>query len=222
MREVVRSIFGRISVVYGCFLVVGGCIYNEEAVPEIVYTGESELVLPSRPAPARTWTGIERGMPRDWLPPARVEKRWSAIIIHHSATMKGNAAIFDAWHKQSNHWNGVGYDFVIGNGNGSGDGQVEVTFRWREQIAGAHCGGTPGNWANERGIGICLVGDFTKTRPTRQQMQSLVRLVRSLQERYDIPKSRIYGHHSTPGYPGRTECPGRHFPVAEFKSMLDF
>jgi len=71
-----------------------------------------------------------------------------AIVIHHSATENGNAAIFDRMHREHNHWDGVGYDFVIGNGTNSGDGEVEVTFRWQGQIAGAHCGGTIGNWAN--------------------------------------------------------------------------
>jgi N-acetyl-anhydromuramyl-L-alanine amidase AmpD len=119
------------------------------------------------------------------------------------------------------HWEGIGYDFVIGNGTDSGDGQVEVTYRWREQKTGAHCGGTAGNWANKEGIGICLVGNFNTTVPTRRQMQSLVKLVRFLQSRYDIRKSRIYGHGSTPGA-HITDCPGRNFSLARLKSMLDY
>ena len=92
-----------------------------------------------------------------------MEKKWTAIVIHHSGTKNGDTAIFDKWHRENNHWEGVGYDFVIGNGSNSGDGQVEVTYRWQKQVTGAHCGGTPGNWANKDGIGICLVGDFNQT-----------------------------------------------------------
>ena len=142
-------------------------------------------------------------------------------MIHHSATKNGSAAIFDKWHKEGNYWEGVGYDFVIGNGTDSGDGQVEVTFRWRNQIAGAHCGGTRGNWANKYAVGICLVGNFNHTTPTMQQMRSLVKLVRFLQNRYGIPKSRIYGHNTTPGARA-TDCPGKYFSVAKLKSMLEF
>ena len=122
-------------------------------------------------------------------------------------------------HREENHWDGVGYDFVIGNGSNSGDGQIEVTFRWREQKTGAHCGGTPDNWANENGIGICLVGNFNYATPTPRQIQSLTRLVRFLQKRYGISTNRIYGHNDTPGA-RVTACPGACFPMTRFKHML--
>jgi hypothetical protein len=148
-----------------------------------------------------------------------VEKSWSAIIIHHSATERGNAAIFDKDHREINGWDGIGYDFVIGNGTNSGDGQIEVTFRWKQQITGAHCK-TDNNWANKDGIGICLVGHFNNYPPSARQMQSLAELVRFLQKRYNIDTSRIYGHGTTPGA-RVTDCPGHMFPMARFKSMLD-
>ncbi|MHC4744119.1 MAG: peptidoglycan recognition protein family protein, partial [Planctomycetota bacterium] len=100
----------------------------------------------------------------------------------------------------------------------SGDGEVEVTFRWRGQLAGAHCK-TPGNWANENAIGICLVGDFNVTRPSTAQMHSALKLVKFLQQRYGIGRDRIYGHNTAPGTLW-TECPGSNFPIAKFKSML--
>jgi N-acetylmuramoyl-L-alanine amidase len=192
-------------------------------MPQIVQNSqpESPIVLPDVKKPKQTDKYNNYTGPGYWLPPTGVEKKWTAIIIHHSATDMGNAAIFDKWHREENHWEGVGYDFVIGNGTNSGDGQVEVTFRWREQIPGAHCGGTPENWANKDGIGICLVGNFNRTTPTAKQMQSLLQLVRFLQDRYRIPKSRIYGHGTTPGA-HVTDCPGNKFPLARFKSMLNF
>jgi len=159
-------------------------------------------------------------VPGTWIPPADRERRWKAIVIHHSATATGNAEVFDRWHREENHWDGVGYDFVIGNGSDSADGGVEVTFRWQEQRAGAHCGGTPGNWANEEAVGICLVGDFNQSRPTPTQMRALTKLVRFLQQRYDIPVDRVYGHGTTPGA-RVTECPGRQFPMARLKAALE-
>jgi hypothetical protein len=154
----------------------------------------------------------------DWIPAAATERRWSAIIIHHTATTNGNAAKINDEHLKRG-WEGIGYDFLIGNGTDSDDGEVEVTFRWSRQIQGAHCGGTPNNWANEEGIGICLVGNFDETVPTAKQMQSLVKLVRFLQQRYGIPNNRIYGHGTTPGG-HQTDCPGNNFPMWRFKSML--
>jgi len=189
-------------------------------MPEIVYNpGYKPVVTPppiveTKPSEEYSYGNI----PRAWLPPSGVEKQWSAIIIHHSATEKGNVAIIDKWHRENNGWEGIGYDFVIGNGTDSGDGQVETTFRWSQQITGAHCK-TPDNWANVDGIGICLVGNFNNSRPSERQMQSLVKLVNFLQKRYKIPQSRIYGHGTTPGA-HVTDCPGNLFSMARFKSML--
>ena len=212
--------FNRAFIVWGCLLVLGGCVYNDEPMPEITHTLTPRVTLPPANKAFQNPGGADRNIPRDWLPPSRVEKKWTAIVIHHSATKNGSAAIFDRWHRENKYWEGVGYDFVIGNGTNSGDGQVEVTFRWRQQLTGAHCK-TPNNWANEKAVGICLVGNFNQTVPTRRQMQSVVKLVRFLQNRYRIPKSRVYGHKTTPGA-RVTDCPGKRFPMGRLKSMLDF
>ncbi|MBN2455840.1 MAG: N-acetylmuramoyl-L-alanine amidase [Sedimentisphaerales bacterium] len=219
---VLRKLIG--DVLIGLILAVSGCIGYDEAMPEIVadYShSEHRIVHPSKTETAGRTINLQGGVPNNWVPPAHLERNWTAIVIHHSATENGNAAIFGKWHREVRHWEGIGYDFVIGNGNDSGDGEVEVTFRWLNQMTGAHCGRTPGNWANKEAVGICLVGDFNRNIPTRRQMQSLVRLVRFLQKRYRIPKSRIYGHKTTPGA-SVTDCPGRNFPMARLKSMLDF
>jgi len=215
-----KRMFGRLSTIFSCLLIFSGCANKDAAEPRIVYNPNSELTLvePTIVKPKLKLGSIDKNIPREWYPPSRLEKRWAAIVIHHSATNKGNSAIFDRKHREENHWDGVGYDFVIGNGTDSGDGQVEVTFRWREQLTGAHCK-TPNNWANENGVGICLVGNFDYTSPTARQMQSLLKLVRFLQNRYRIPKSRIYGHKDMPGA-HVTACPGRKFPMARLKSML--
>jgi len=201
------------------FLIIfSGCVYNEEPLPRISQKQSfKKLDLPESP---RIQSVIKSaGIEQSWIPPGRLERSWTAIVIHHSGTKSGNSAIFDRWHREGNHWEGVGYDFVIGNGSNSGDGEVEVTFRWREQKTGAHCGGTRGNWANREAVGVCLVGNFNQTAPTRRQMQSLAKLIRFLQGRYGIEKSRIYGHNSTPGA-HKTDCPGKRFPMARLKSML--
>lgn len=216
--------FKRILIVCSCLVFQVGCIYNDEPMPEISYyyqhidTIKPKLSTPASNRPVSTSTGPS--IIHSWLPPSSVEKKWTAIVIHHSGTKNGNTAIFDKWHREGKHWEGVGYHFVIGNGSNSNNGKVEVTYRWKKQVTGAHCGGTPRNWANKDGIGICLVGNFNQTQPSIAQMQSLVRLVRFLQMRYRIPKNRIYGHKDTPGAGTVTECPGKNFPMEQFKSYL--
>lgn len=207
----------KVLICCSCVVILGGCIYKEEPILEVDSGWKSSITQPV--VTKKVLIKQTSNTPAEWIPPSYLEKRWTAIVIHHSATNYGNAAIFDKWHREGHNWNGIGYDFVIGNGTDSPDGAVEVTYRWREQQTGAHCGGTPNNWANEEAIGICLVGNFNNRGPSERQMQSLVKLVRFLQKRYLINKSRIFGHKDTPGA-RPTECPGGMFPMARLKSML--
>lgn len=208
------------SVLAFAVLIITGCGPGVRP-PEIV--DRDDHIRPIPPTPMTVSTTIRptySKYPPGWVPARTKERSWKAIVIHHSAKNTGNMAMIDEYHRTHNGWEGVGYDFVIGNGRGSDDGEVEVTFRWRKQMAGAHCGGTANNWANEYGIGICLVGDFTKTRPTYSQIQSLKKLVRFLQKRYGIPTRRVYGHCTTPGYTRGSVCPGKYFPMESFKRSL--
>ncbi len=212
---------GRIGAICGVVLLLGGCAYKNEPVPEIVGSYPDSLAGLAAPKIAEGSKAKSKSrldVPGEWAPAASVEKKWSAIVIHHSATENGNRTIFDRSHRLENGWDGVGYDFVIGNGTDSGDGEVEVTFRWRQQRTGAHCK-TPGNWANEDAVGICLVGNFNETSATAAQIGSVLKLVRFLQKRYGIKDSRIYGHNTTPGARG-TDCPGRSFSMSELKAAL--
>ncbi|MFQ5956317.1 MAG: N-acetylmuramoyl-L-alanine amidase [Candidatus Brocadiales bacterium] len=161
-----------------------------------------------------------------WKKPADVEglcrvevteNNWRYIVIHHSATHEGSARAFDHYHKNKRGWNnGLGYHFVIGNGTQSGDGEIEVGERWRRQLHGAHAGDT---YFNHLGIGICLVGNFEEDRrPTKRQFESLVRIIRYLSNRYDIPPSRIIMHKEV--IENHTACPGKNFPYDELRHNL--
>jgi N-acetylmuramoyl-L-alanine amidase len=163
-------------------------------------------VRPVTPAPHRTFASASR-VPADWLihVPAR---HWQWIIIHHTATSFGNAAIVTRWHIDRG-FDEMGYHFLIGNGTNSGDGQVEVGTRWPKQKWGAHTK-TPDNRFNDFGIGICLVGNFDVQYPSAAQMRSLDRLVAYLMKTYHIPPDHILGHNNCKS----TDCPGKHLSVA--------
>lgn len=195
-------------------VVFSGCTLPQDSPPKIVSNAPEFEPLPERAEPpvvSRPRTTRRAAYPAEWYPPSNVEHRWEGIVIHHSATSYGNVEIIDRWHREGNHWEGVGYNFVIGNGTDSLDGEVEVTFRWQRQMVGAHCK-TPGNWANLWTVGICLIGDFSHAPPTQAQMASLRRLVAFLQERYRIPDDKVYTHQDTPGA-RVTDCPGHFFNV---------
>jgi N-acetyl-anhydromuramyl-L-alanine amidase AmpD len=131
---------------------------------------------------------------------------WKHIVIHHSATDGGNARAFDRAHR-GRGWDELGYHFVITNGAGGDDGRIEVGSRWTKQKHGAHTGGTPENEYNELGIGICLVGDFSRAAPSKKQLAALHRLVTWLRWRFEIPAARVIGHCEAPQ--AHTGCPGR-------------
>jgi len=143
-------------------------------------------------------------------------RKWKYIIIHHSATDFGSSKAFNEAHMKRG-WQGVGYHFVIDNGtSGKGDGQIETSPRWIKQQDGAHC---KAGDMNKKGIGICLVGNFSQDKVSRRQMDSLVYLVNKLKDYYRIPKKNIIGHGQVRG--AQTECPGKKFPWKTFYSRLN-
>jgi len=161
-------------------------------------------------------TGIPRPGTSLWKPTVAA-RDWKHIVIHHTATKSGSVESIHAAHlknkdKNGNPWLGIGYHFVIGNGDGMPDGAIEPTFRWRTQIQGAHAGSTNKDY-NERGIGICLVGDFDKTPPTAAQRKSVKLLVQTMRAEYHIPAANVVGHKDIRA--SATECPGKLFPMAE-------
>lgn len=142
--------------------------------------------------------------PREW--DVKSNRPWRYIVIHHSASDKGNAATIDAYHRNVRGWNGLGYHFVIDNGNGGPDGRVEVGYRWKNQEYGAHTGNTPGNGHNKYGIGISLVGNFQDKSPSPAQLAAMEKLVFYLADKYDISPTDVIGHRDAPG--AKTDCPG--------------
>ena len=97
----------------------------------------------------------------------------------------------------------IGYHFLV-----AGDGRV-IEGR-RAEYLGAHAGG-----ANNDNIGVAMMGDFNKVRPTNAQIESLTRLVTFLSVKYKKDpnaKGFLEAHqHYT-----NTDCPGTHL-----MAMLD-
>ncbi len=162
------------------------------------------------PAPVTGRATARLTGPKDWAPRASA-RPWRWIVVHHSATPGGGAALFNQMHK-SKGWDEMGYHFVIGNGTNSGNGAVEVGSRWPKQKWGAHAK-TSDNRFNEYGIGICLVGNFDLERPTPAQMRSLNQLVAYLMKTYRVPADRVIGHGDTKA----TDCPGKFISIAQIR-----
>ncbi|MBL8860367.1 MAG: N-acetylmuramoyl-L-alanine amidase [Planctomycetes bacterium] len=139
----------------------------------------------------------------------RAQGEYSRITVHHSADpnpvpLDGSSArTFEAVREiQKAHMNGktthygdIGYHFVI-------DPYGRV-LEGRELIyQGAHAHGQN----NVQNIGICLIGNFDKTVPTKAALDALEKEIEALRKRYNIPKRRVYGHRELRS----TDCPGAH------------
>jgi len=168
---------------------------------------ELDLGRPVRPAPVYRPAPRPRPRPKPTRGPWYIagSREWKYIVVHHSASTASSAAIFDKAHR-GRGWDELGYHFVIDNGRGGPDGRIETGSRWRKQKWGAHTGGTPNNEYNNHGIGICLVGNYVSSTPSRAQLTSLRRLVESLMNDYGIPRSKVIGHRDAPNT--STQCPG--------------
>jgi len=141
--------------------------------------------------------------------------RWKMIICHHSGIRYGNAAIYDRQHRKRGMENGLAYHFVIGNGVDSGDGEIEIGSRWMKQIKGGH---VRSEEMNEIAIGICLVGNFAETKPTKNQLAALKELLLYLRKDV-VGKDAKFLVHSEAD-PGHTECPGRYFPTKKMHKLF--
>ncbi len=142
--------------------------------------------------------------------------RWKFIIVHNSGTRQGNARAFDYYHRRVRKMqNGMAYHFVVGNGTSSGDGQIEVGDRWRRQINGGH---VHSDYLNNISLGICLVGDFNRSEPTRAQLAATEELIRYLRQRCggSMP---VRPHREMNPPQWSTDCPGDAFPYGWFRKF---
>ncbi|MCG3128985.1 MAG: hypothetical protein CHACPFDD_03881 [Phycisphaerae bacterium] len=217
-----------ICVLTGC----GDEAVRYQPLPE-PYVGARQAPKPAPPpppvtTPEREPVPLSAKGPSGWMP-ARgiVRKNWKTIVVHHSANASDTPDSMHRYHLLRGWENGLGYHFVIGNGVNYPDGQVYVGPRWSRQQPGAHCatkkGGMffgawrPKGFFNDHGIGICLIGNLNRTRPTAKQVKSLQTLVRFLTKETGIGASQVYGHgHITHA----TECPGKNLSLAQLRQVV--
>jgi len=186
---------------------------NDLTNPDSLAVGQKLVIPPPlpgqqvKPAAPSLPAGVKRLIDRPRIRPSR----WKYIVVHHSATSRGNAKDMDRYHREKRHMeNGLAYHFVIGNGKGAPNGAIEVGRRWSAQLNGGHLASEA---LNAKSIGICLVGDFNKTYPTEQQMRSLHALIHYLCLQCGLGASAIKTHRQINTKP--TQCPGKKFPTAK-------
>jgi hypothetical protein len=127
---------------------------------------------------------------------ARKSTEIKYLVIHHSVTIHEATADDIALLHKARGWGGIGYHFVI-----TKDGKVwyvgDVSTA-RANVANM----------NEKVIGICMVGDFTKHLPSDQQIESAHLLCKFFIEQAAWPNVKcwddVVGHKELDA----TACPG--------------
>jgi LysM repeat protein len=142
--------------------------------------------------------------------------KWQRIVVHHSAIKYGNVEKYDAAHRRRGMQNGLAYHFLIGNGIDSGDGEIEIGPRWQKQQLGGH---VKNHLINQTAIGICLIGNFEKTHPSKKQLAAFTQLMDWLQGVALGKKVHFAGHRELKGE--QTVCPGKYFPLALMHARYD-
>ena len=127
---------------------------------------------------------------------------WESIVVH--ATGSEGAEITRLCH------------FIIAP-RSEGDGfDIESTLLWRTQGHSLHILGT-NEHLSQSSIAVCLVGDYTATRPPERLLRQLLALVRSLQFDFRIAKGHVYLYRDLDT---GTFSPGRAFPESSFTARL--
>lgn len=115
------------------------------------------------------------------------------IAIHHSASISGSAEAFADYHVNNLGWPGIGYHYVIAK-----DGTISHCHD--VEVISYHVGNS-----NRDAIGICMIGDFTKEKPTPAQYQAALKLTKMLMSELNISSRNVLGHREFPN--NSTSCP---------------
>ncbi|KGM95580.1 glucosaminidase domain-containing protein [Clostridium botulinum] len=124
------------------------------------------------------------------------------IVLHHTECNGWSIERLHKLHRDEFGWKGLGYHFYIRK-----DGSI---YRGRpEWTMGSHCKGF-----NKNSIGVAFEGDYHNVDKTMPQAQfnAGLQLIAYLKNKYG--NMGVYGHREV----GSSNCPGRYFPLSNFKN----
>ena len=120
----------------------------------------------------------------------------NSIVIHHSQNRKNFKEIKNL-HINEYKQDDIGYHFVV-------DKQGNILNGRDIRKIGAHVYNH-----NKNSIGICLIGNFDIQIPNKEQINSLLKLIKELKSKYDIEEIKM--HREFPNV--SKTCPGKNFSL---------
>ena len=130
--------------------------------------------------------------------------RFDSIVVHHSASAKGNYQSIKAFHTSKKWMRDAAYHLVLSNGSsGVPMGHLEATSRYRYLLYSL---ATRNIRYNLTAIHICLIGNYQES-PVPKSMQPIIgHVLKELMEQYHIPMDKVLFHRDI----GSTVCPGKY------------
>jgi hypothetical protein len=123
-----------------------------------------------------SYTEWRKGLPEPKPPRERTET--DHLVIHHSAGNNSDTNYINTvrniylLHTQTNGWDDIGYNFLVAPNGIIFNGRDPLGIADDDNILGAHfCA------KNQNTMGICLLGDFTNTKPSKAALFSLNYLI---------------------------------------------
>ncbi|MDP2673257.1 MAG: peptidoglycan recognition family protein [Nanoarchaeota archaeon] len=148
------------------------------------------------------------------------------IAVHHSQRSIDSLKRIKNLHIKINGWEDIGYHYLI-------DKKGRLQKGRSKKFIGAHVFGH-----NKNSLGICLIGNFDKEKPTKKQIQTLIKFLKDKIKKHKIPIKNILGHRefwdatnildnittsqsSSREFLGVTKtCPGKFMDMDEIRKVL--
>lgn len=137
-------------------------------------------------------------------------RRIDTLVIHHSATPRGDVESIRAAHRKRGYAD-IGYHDVIGNGLDLPDGHIS-TGRPHDQVGAGVFG------ANTGKLHVCLIGNFEEKPPTPAQLAALGHWLHTNLRRYKVAPAAVVGHREIALEGHGTLCPGRFMPLDRIRA----
>jgi hypothetical protein len=140
--------------------------------------------------------------------------RFSAIVIHHSASEVDNYHSIAAYHLKDHGWRDAAYHLILSNGSTEVPaGFLEATGRYRYL---SYSVATRNVYYNLRAIHICVVGNYDKHEMPPGLRAAMADTVRQLQEKYGIAGDQVLFHRDC----SSSSCPGRFVTKEKLQQWL--
>lgn len=130
-------------------------------------------------------------------------KKVTKLVCHHPAHPTWGIMDIHNYHKNTNGWAGIGYNYFVAK-----TGRI---YEGRGKHVGAHCSGR-----NSDTLGVCFQGDFDKQQMTDAQVKAGGWLIAKLIKEHGLQINDVLGHRDL----AATACPGKNFRMADLKAEI--